>query len=184
MSGPRRRASGEAEGVVSASEQLRAEVERAIQQAGGDFVPALIAEKVISNCDAAVLDAWLHERAPYFLTAEISSWLRSERSRAHHHAKAVAFGQAVEEGSVSEFSVVYEVDEDHTRRRVADMTAADHRFVAAAYHRSARTDLMLAAFHKAVAKKIGRRKTSEALTEEQYVRLMRSISGEPDHKAA
>lgn len=168
---------------MSAQEDLRAAVDAVISQ-GGDFVPAVVADKVLATVDRATIATWLNDNAARFLTADISTWLRSERSRARHHAKAATFGEAVEAGSVGEFSVVYEVDGDHTRRTVADMTAQDHRFVASAYHRSAKADLMFAAFHEAVARKLGRKTTAQAMTEAQYVRLMRSISGEPDDKAA
>lgn len=72
--------------------------------------------------------------------------------------------------------VVYSIDEANTRRKVADMTGDDHRFVAAKYGSSGRYDLMLEAFHKAVAREIGKKRTADVFTEGQYLNLLDSIS--------
>jgi hypothetical protein len=64
------------------------------------------------------------------------------------------------------------------------MTGVDHVFVAAGYQRQERTAAMLAAFHVAVAKKVGKRTTAEVLSVEQYERLYRSIVGDDQAGAA
>ena len=55
------------------------------------------------------------------------------------------------------------------------MTGKDHLFVAADYDRDARPLLLLAAFHQAVAKKVGRKRTADVFSEAEYDRLYRSI---------
>ena len=75
------------------------------------------------------------------------------------------------------FSEAHVIDEDGTRKRAADMTGPEHLFVAeATYKKSANRALMLAAFHQAVAKKVGKRRTGDVLTEEQYEALYLSIT--------
>jgi hypothetical protein len=87
---------------------------------------------------------------------------------------------AAEDGDyepLSHFAVVYAIDDENTRRPVGEMTGADHRFVAGRYKASAASDLMLAAFHEKVAKKVGSRRTADVFSEEQYDAMLRSLTG-------
>lgn len=121
----------------------------------------------------AEFTAWLHERAPIFVRREMGRLEHAKRTTARVRAKARAFGEAIDGGDVQDYflSTAYIVDEQNTRRRMGDMTGADHRFVASQYEVTGKEALMMAAFHKALAKKIGSRKTSEVYTEEQIAAL-------------
>lgn len=146
----------------------------------GPFVAGVEAEKFLAHIEESaptLLADWLHENARRFLANDMREMMGRERRQAVARAKARAFGKAAadEPEILAHFAVVYVVDEDDTRRRVADMTGADHRFVASEYEASAKNDRMLAAFHRAVAKKVNGHKTSEVLTEEQYDSILRSI---------
>ncbi len=152
----------------------------------GDFVPAVVTEKVLAlllETNPALLEEWLHEHAAVFITQFITARLGRYRRRALAQAKAVSFSdaaKAAEAGDlepVSLFLAVHYVDDKNTRRRVADMTGDDHLFVADCYAAAANDRLMLDAFHRAVAKKVGRKRTADVMTEEKYHELYRSVCG-------
>jgi len=68
------------------------------------------------------------------------------------------------------------VDPEHLRKRAGDMTGADHRFVADSYQASGNYALLRAAFHNAVAKKVGTRKTSDVIDADTYETMYQSIT--------
>lgn len=152
---------------------------------GSDWVPAVVAAKLAESVEPALLDGWLREMAVALLTSVISRRERSTRAAARTRAGSRAFAAAapaLESGdpeTLSSFAVTYAIDDDNTRRRVADMTGPDHLFVAADYEKDAKPLLMLAAFHKAVAKKVGSKRTSDVFSEAKYDQLFRSITGKP-----
>lgn len=161
--------------------EMTALIEEATQ--GSDWVPALVAEKLIDQLksdDPDLLNGWLHALAPQLLTDAISMRERSIRTVTRKRASSRAFAKAAAVGDVTElgsFAVTYVIDEGATRRRVADMTGSDHRFVASGYAQSAKRAQMLSAFHRAVAKKVGSKRTAEVMSEVEYDRLFRSITG-------
>lgn len=131
-----------------------------------------------------VLKAWHQEREVIWISQAIGLRDRSERGKARRRARARQFHEASESferdgdyEALNPFTVRYVVNDDNARKQVGDMTGVDHRFVASQYERSAKQDQMLAAFHHAVAKKIGRKRTRDVLTPEQYEALYRSIVG-------
>lgn len=172
--------------------EMTALIEDATQ--GSDWVPALVAEKLIDRLthdDPDLLNGWLHTLASQLLTDAISMRERSIRTVTRRRASSRAFGkaaEAAEAGDTTElgsFAVTYAIDEANTRRRVADMTGTDHRFVATDYTRKAKRSQMLAAFHRAVAKKCGSKRTAEVMSEAEYDRLYQSITGTaPENDAA
>lgn len=150
----------------------------------GDFVPAVEAEKLIAAVDEkepSALDEWLHVNAVGFVTHTLSMRLRRHRRSAHRQADPEEFDDAAtahargDDEPISHFAARYEIDATHTRRRVADMTGADHTYVADGYNVSGKRALVLESFHRAIAKKIGKRRTADAITEDQYDALFRSI---------
>lgn len=158
----------------------------------GDYVRAVLGGKVIAHLAETqpdLLDAWLHDNAAVFMTDYIGVRERSQRATLRRGSEAAAFGaaaKAAEAGDVAALSIFEArliVDDNDTARRIGDMTSVDHLYVASAYDASAQADLMLAAFHKAVAKKLGRRRTADVLSEQQYERLYRSIVRTPERAA-
>jgi hypothetical protein len=164
-----------------------AEMGEAIADAidSGDIVAPVVAEKLhaqLLESDPDLLEGWLRASAVHFLTRAIGDRDRRERSTARTRAEARRFAGAAKSGDAEElstFAVRLVVDEDNTRRPIGEMTGADHLFVAGEYGRSAATARMLEAFHRAVASKVGKRKTSVVFTEAQYEQMYRSIVG-PD----
>jgi hypothetical protein len=163
----------------------------------GDFVAPVVAEKLhahLLETDPDLLDGWLRASAVHFLTRAIGDRDRRERTAARTRADARQFRKASEaaeagdDEGLSVFATVrYVVDGDETRRALGDMTGADHLFVADGYRESASRARMLEAFHRAVAKRVGKRKTSDVFTEAEYQKLYDSITGRtpaPKSKAA
>lgn len=174
-----------------------AEMNAAITEAlgEGDIVAPLIAEKLhadLLETDPDLLDGWLRACAVHFLTRAIGDRDRRERTAARTRGEARRFRAATEaavggdDAPLSLFATVrYVVDENETRRVLGDMTGTDHLFVADGYRESAAKARMLEAFHRAVARKVGKRKTSDVFTEAEYQRLYDSITGRgPESKAA
>lgn len=150
----------------------------------GDFVPSLLASQIADQLratDPGFLADWLDERASNVLLIEIDRILRSDRTKARSRYGARAFAAAAATGDVVTLSafthVRFVVDDKNTRRALGDMTAADHLYVADKYEASGNRQLMLAAFHRAVAKRVGRKTTAEAMTEAQFRKLEDSILG-------
>jgi hypothetical protein len=168
--------------------EMDALIEGATQ--GSDWVPAIVAAKVIASADPALLDGWLHVMAVDVLTSVITRRERSTRSTARTRAGSRAFAEARAESeagepaALSSFAVTYAVDDKNMRRRVADMRGSDHLFVAANYEKDAKPLLLLAAFHQAVAKKVGRKRTCDVFSEAEYDRLYRSITHAPSEAVA
>lgn len=147
-----------------------------------DIIPSAVSSQLLDYLitnEPDLLHAWLMEHSGAILTDYIAHRLGNRRRRAVKRAAARAFSTAaataIEDDTVSLFAVTYAISDDYVQRRVADMTSADHRYVARQYKTEGKHALMLAAFHEAVAKRLGSKKTSEVFTEEQYERLLQSL---------
>jgi hypothetical protein len=183
--------------------EMDALIEGATQ--GSDWVPAIVAAKILASADADLVSGWLHSMAADLLTSVITKRERSTRSVARARAGSRAFAEAraaseaetrvaSETGepattpgapiALGSFAVTYAVDDKNTRRRVADMRGKDHLFVAADYEKDAKPLLLLAAFHQAVAKKVGRKRTCDVFSEAAYDRLYRSVTRAPEEAVA
>ncbi|EFE65855.1 predicted protein [Streptomyces viridosporus ATCC 14672] len=165
-----------------------AEMQQAVEAAipEGDYVASVVAADLVDRLrveDPELLAGWLHLKAPVILADVVARRSNSKRQTARVGAPRRAFAEAARsfttDGDVrvlSPFAAEYVVDEANTRRAVANMTADDCRFVAAKYEDAARISKLEAAFHRAVAKKIGGRVVGEVFTEEQYLEMYRSVT--------
>lgn len=162
----------------------------------GDFVPLIEAEqfhKLMAVEHPDELAEWVQAKTVQFIADSLTAMLRAERTVARRRAGARAFDEAAEAfesgdtDALASFRVVYVVNDDNTRRPVADMTGADHRYVAGQYEAEGKRALMLKAFHNAVAKKVGMRRTGDVFTPDTYDYLLSSFlnpSKKGDSKAA
>lgn len=145
----------------------------------GEWVPAVVAQnyvELLAVTDPALLDAWLHEHAAAFATDVLVRWERHARAASRRHASAREFADNGSDAEwIGSFSITYCISGDNARLQVAEMTGLHHRYVASEYEASAKTGRMLAAFHRAVAKKVGARRTVEVFSEATYDALYRSI---------
>jgi hypothetical protein len=151
----------------------------------GDWVATVVSYDIVtelSRKDPDLLAGWLRAYAVTILARRISEQARSARSLQRARASARAFDAAVSEADggnlapLRSFATSCVVDALNTHRRVADMTGADHEYVASRHHRRGTTDLMLAAFHRAIAARLGDRRTSEVFTEAEYASLWQQLS--------
>jgi hypothetical protein len=153
---------------------------------------AIIAAKLrarLDESDPDLLAGWLHEKAEDILTEELGLRERVERSKNFRRVGARSFANAAKEAedgqpeALGTFALKFVVDEENNRRAIADMTGPDHLYVASRHASRANREQMLAAFHNAVAKKVGDKRTADVMGEEQYEALYRSIVG-PESDAA
>lgn len=164
---------------------MDAAVEAAIPDS--DYTAPMVAADLVDRLraeDPDLLSGWLHLKAPVLLADVVARKSNSKRQAARRSAPRRAFAEAARsfaetgDGAVfSPFAAEYVVDEENTRRTVARMTAADCLFVAGRYDDTAKQAKLEASFHRAVAKKVGKRTVGEAFTEEQYLTMYRSVTG-------
>jgi hypothetical protein len=144
-------------------------------------VPGVVAARIIETVDPVLLDGWLRQRATEILASAIAKHKRATAAASRASAAPRAFEKARREAAggdvaaLSSFTAYCTVDAKKTRRRVADMTGADHEFVAAGCEKEAKSAALLAEFHRQVARKVGSNRTSDVLSEKQYDQLYHSI---------
>lgn len=157
------------------------------ETAGGPYASPVIAEHVVRKLrvtDPDLLDGWLQAQAVNFVRMMINQRDCSARTYARTAINRRAFGDAAklhEAGTPDAvrpwLSVPFPV-EDGTRKRLADLTAADLSFVAERYEDRARENRMTAAFLLALAKKLGAKKTvGDVYTDAALSRMWDSIAG-------
>lgn len=171
---------------------MNAAIEAAIPE--GDYTAPLVAADLVEKLratDPDLLSGWLDLRAAAFLADAIARRSNSRRQAARVGAPRRAFAEAAQRfteetdpAALAPFATEYVIDTANTRRRVEDMTGADHRFVAAGYAESKRTAALLEKFHLAVARKVGDRRTADVISESEYLSMLRSITGPAPVQAA
>lgn len=175
---------------MSAERDYVAEMDARIAAATGEsgWAAPVVAAKMhaaLLETDPDLLNGWLHAMAVDVLRMAVGSRSRAQRTVARRRAASRIFGAAAAEAEetgntiplLGLFAVVHVIDADNTRKLAADMTGPEHLFVAEnTYQQSANQALMLAAFHRAVAKKVGERKTSDVFSAQQYELLYLSIT--------
>jgi hypothetical protein len=173
----------------------RAEFQAFVDQRipSGDYIlPVLAADLVaeLRKTNPSLLAGWLNANAEQFVTQVLGDQARSRRGRRAADAPRSAFKDAAERfgdgdsDALKAFDLHFVVSDDMLRRRLGDMTRADHLFVAGEHVKRSNAALFEAAFHRAVAKRIPAGKTTaDVLTEDEYLRLRSSIRA-PKNKAA
>lgn len=143
-------------------------------------VAAQIHDELLAD-DPGLLDGWLHAIAVEALRQAIANRSRHVRNAARRRGKPRAFAAAAG-GDPAVLAGMFAADlvtaPDQSRKRVADMTGPDHLYVAERYAGSGNRALLLAEFHRQVAKRIGDRRTADVLTEDEYARMYDSIAGQ------
>lgn len=150
------------------------------QRPDGDFTLRELVEKALMflrENDPAVLSQFADLMMFSTLHEFYRKKLRQRRRRLRRLALEEDFADAVADGAWtrSTFSEVIRIDSKDTMRRVSDMTGADHQFVADGYQASGQRDLLMAAFHRRVARLVGTKKTADVMSEEEYLRLLQTV---------
>lgn len=164
--------------------EMTAAIEAAVPES--DYVASQVAANLVDQLraeDPDLLSGYLHQRAPVVLADVIARRSNSKRQSARIMAPRRAFAEAARSFAaesdskvLSPFAFEYVIDAENTRRTVANMTAADCRFVAEQYERTAREAKLEAAFHRAVGKKVGIQRVGDVFTEEQYLEMYQSVT--------
>jgi hypothetical protein len=148
---------------------------------GGEFVVDEQAEKVLAlleEVDPDASDAWGRELKLEALGLLLRQRQHSQRRHARdliaRAGSADRISDAIERGSLRPFSECLCVD-GKTWKRVAEMTGADHLYVAERHRQRAGTESMLDAFHRQIAKSVGTARTADVMDEETYALLLRSL---------
>lgn len=151
-----------------------------------DFIASDVAAEFVARMEMDNPEAfwdWIVDNSVRFCAEAINFQIRRERQIVMRRAKTRAFAAAVASGRPTDlhaFSLVYTVGPDHKKRSVADMTGRDHKYVASEYSSTGNKALMLAAFHSAVARRVGDdRRTADAMTEVEYERMLGSLLNDP-----
>jgi hypothetical protein len=166
--------------------EMEALLQQELEEAPDGWVAATLATRLAARLreeDPDLLRGWLDMQAENLIRDNLVRRSNAQRTRARKRSTAIAFREsatlATRTGDYSEligmFSAVHTVSNNNVRRAARDMTGNDHRYVAARYRSTANEYLMLAAFHNAVARKVGDMRTSEVFTEEEYEMMYRSI---------
>lgn len=140
----------------------------------GDVVLAIFAIDLVEklqNEDPELLLGWLMVHAPDLMHEWVRAKWRKSRNRiqTRRHEAHVAM---TTNGDMSIFlHHRFVVDDKNTHRLLGDMTGADHLFVAKGYERDSKAAKMRAALHRAAARAVGDKRTSEVLTVEQWESL-------------
>lgn len=145
-------------------------------------VAAHIVEKLAAT-DPELLSGWLHGQAVNFVRHAINLRDCAVRTHVRLTASRSVFRQASDAHEAGDTAAlagwlgVVHVVEDGSRKRLAEMDAADLGFVADDYGRRAAENALAEAFLRAVAKKVGRRRVSDVFDETKLSALWNSISG-------
>lgn len=142
-------------------------------------VAAELVEKLRAN-DPELLTGWLNARAVAVLNDYLRHLDSVQRAKTRVRAPGRAFAEAARAFEAGEapmriFEARYVISDVGARRRVGDMTGADHKFVADRYGDSARRDAFLESVHRAVAAVVGDRRTEEVYSAEQYAAMFKGI---------
>lgn len=158
---------------------------------GGPYVSRVIAAHIVEKLratDSDLLSGWLDAHAEQLIWQAINDRDRSTRSHARATARRSVFaaaakahesGEAHESGDdvpLTHFLNVPYVVANGSRKRLADLDAADLTFVADAYDERARDNAMNAAFLRALSKKVGGGRVADQFSEDRLAELWRSIT--------
>lgn len=149
------------------------------------YRPAQVATEIVEKLrtnEPEVLSVWLDAQAEHFIWQAINDRDRSRRGHAVQRAKSSAFREAREaheSGNVTALRVFLDTAytvEDGTRIRLAEMRKADLLFVATGYEERKRQNAMWEAFHRALAKKVGKGTVADHFSEDQLATMWESIA--------
>lgn len=150
----------------------------------GDFKVRDLAREFVTELRSEqplLLASWLDGHAETLIVGRLNKFnhirKRTERSAARQ-SQADRARKVWGEGGAPDFfetASVFVIDDHSTRRRLGEMTGADHLFVANTYRQSAEESTVLATFHEAVAREVGDNRTADVLSGDDYLTLYRSV---------
>lgn len=164
--------------------ELRAIIDA--ETAKGPYVAAAVASHVVRKLrvtDPDLLLGFIEAQAEYLVRQMILQRDCSTRTHARLTASRSVFRESSklhEAGQADAMTAWLHVPfvlEEGERKRLADLTAADLAFVADRYEQRANDNLMMAAFLRALKRKVGRKTVGEVYTDQQLVSMWQSLAG-------
>lgn len=177
---------------MSADRDYIAEMDEQITDAteGSGWTAAIVAAKLYGRLladDRDLLEGWLHEMATDTLRHAIIRRSHAARMRERARAARGEFADAARDFETGAdaggmklqgmFALTHVVDAEDIRKRAGEMTGTDHLFVAESYQSRGQKNLMEAAFHRAVAEKVGEQRTDQVFSLQEYETMYRSVVG-------
>ncbi len=158
--------------------QMRAIIDA--ETSDGPYLPRRVADDIVlklRHTDPDLLDGWLQLQASTLLFHAIDSRDRSRRGHARRAAARGVFSAAAtahrtddDEGLRRFLDMPLTIHSGH-HKRLADLTGAELRYVADTYATRANDNLMMAAFLRVLAKKVGSRTVADRFTDDQLARI-------------
>lgn len=156
------------------------------ETSSGPYISGVVAEHIVEKLranDPELLDGWLNVQAASFLRHAINLRDCSARTYARTATRRGVFAKAAQEHEAGNsaplvrwLNVPFAV-EDGSRKRLADLTAADLDFAASTYEARAAENAMTASFLRALRKKVGRLTVGDKFSDEQLTAMWASLSG-------
>jgi hypothetical protein len=156
------------------------------ETAAGNYVSAIVAEHIVRKLavtDPDLLNGWLYANAAFFIRHFINLRDSASRTSARTQARRLEFATAAgkfEKGDaapLTSFLGVVHVVEDGSRKKLADLTAADLNHVANDYEARAQENALHAMFLRKLAAKIGKRTVGQVFDEKKLAEMWLSLSG-------
>ena len=160
---------------------------------GSGWIAADLANKLFETLaihDPQLLEGWLILTGPDHLRRWISAHAAALRAQERKRAAAGNFAahardfessresdQMAGQRLMGMFAVLHVVNPNGVQKRASEMTGKDHKFVGDGYRVRGRRALMEAAFHHAIANRVGDQRTDAVYTVEEYENMYRSIAG-------
>jgi hypothetical protein len=158
---------------VSDIDIIREQIDKALAP-GEPIIPSQAAEQIVDYLEAkypSVLLAFARRFAVETIRRHLIDLLRKQRTAVTFHRPA-----PTETERVGVFMLRFQVDEENRQKRLGDMDGTDCEFAAAQYEMRSASNAIQAAVLRAIQKRIGKKKVSDAITEEQCRDLMTSIT--------
>lgn len=142
------------------------------------FVAQRIVQHLMDH-DPELLTGWLRSNAANFVRDTISQIDRSSRAYNRRMAERAEFGEQVTDTESAErwLNINYVVDQHGGRLPLRRMQGRHLVYVALGYEQDATTAKFEAAFFRALAKKVQLGHVEDFYTEDDILRLRRSITG-------
>ena len=146
-----------------------------------EFTRAEVAERIIAKLrrdHPGAYDDWIAEQARSTMVRFIGEVHRNARAAAMNLRPFAKMRRTIDSGEPAPrlMDLPFQVDDDGRMVPIRNMTGRDHLYVAESYHSAAEPLLMREAFHRALAKRVGSRKTGDVLTEEQCQRILGNVT--------
>jgi hypothetical protein len=132
--------------------------------------PGEVEDFAMAHLLSFVIECFGHHQRSILAGTRRSALCDTRRKNLSDMSEAVADGR-------SPFDAMLVIDAEGTKKRIADMDGSEHLFVSRFYSARAKHSTLHAAFHKAIAKRLGSKVTADVFSPSDYEALYRSTVG-------